>query len=141
MPNTPPNLVAGGNIRPCRFVKLSGSYNHTALECDANEAPIGIAQEGSNYPPLSDLSLTVYAATSGQGLRIFGEGDVCLLEAGAEITRGARLKSDADGRGVPIASTGTAIQNIGAVALQSAAAAGEKIQVQVTFYSERPALT
>jgi hypothetical protein len=140
MPNTPPNLVAGGNIYPCRFVKLSTSYDMTALQAGANESVIGVSQEGTNYPPLSDLTVSAYAAADGQNMRMYGEGDICMIEAGDVITRGGKLKADSVGRGVPILTTGTTRQNIGAIALQSAAAAGEKILCQVRFEIDRPAL-
>jgi hypothetical protein len=141
MPNTPPNLVAGGNIYPCRFCTLSTSYDMTVVQCGANEDVIGVSQEGTNSPPLSDVTVSTYAAADGQNMRMFGEGDVCLIEAGDVITRGGRLKSDSVGRAVPIATTGTTRQKIGAIALQSAAAAGNKILCQVRFETDRPALT
>jgi|GEM_PF-1204648 len=140
MPNTPPNLIAYGNIRPCRFVTVYTGADFAVLEGEANARIIGISQEGSNYPPLNDLSLTVYAAQNGDPVQIYGDGDTCLLELGDTVTRGGRIKSDADGCGVPILSTGTTIQQIGAVALQSGTV-GQKIRVQVLAErSERPAL-
>lgn len=137
MPNTPPNLQAGGTIRPCRFVKVTD--DHVGSEADANERVIGISGVDTNQPPLSDLVSSSNHATVGQQLKLFGEGDVCLLEIGDTVTASQLLKSDADGKGVPIATTGTTIQNIGARALQGGAA-GAFIQVQVTIFSERPAL-
>jgi len=74
-------------------------------------------------------------------MKYYGEGEVCLVEAGAAITRFDKVKADSVGRAVTIASSGTTLQNIGARALQSAAAAGELILVQVTpMRSERPAI-
>lgn len=141
MPNTPPHLMANGNIRPSRFVKLDTSADKKVVEGTANAQIIGVSMEGTNYPPLNDLSITAYAAEAGQYMQMYGDGDVCLLEAGDAITMGDRLKSDSAGRGVAIATSGTTIQQIGAVALQTAAAAGELILVQVaTLRSERPAL-
>jgi hypothetical protein len=54
--------------------------------------------------------------------------------------RGNLLKSDADGKGVPIATTGTTIQQYGAMALESGKS-GEKIRVFIMLGSERPAIT
>ncbi len=138
MPNTPPTLMAAGDILPSRFVKLTA--DHKAQQAGDNERVIGIAQEGGNRPPLADLVTTIKAAENGQTFRLYGEGEVCLVEAGAAIQPGDRLKSDANGRAVPIATTGTTIQNIGAVALEGATAAGELVRCQVQIYSERPAL-
>lgn len=140
MPNIVPQLVAGGDIYPCRFVKLSTSDDFTVLQADANAEIIGVSQEGSRTPPLSDLVTDTKAAASGQSLKIFTDGDVCLLEAGGTITRGDLLKADANGKAVTVATTGTTIQNYGAIALQSGAS-GEKILVQVRFGKVRPALT
>ena len=142
MPNTPVHLKAGGDIYPCRFVMLDTSADHTGLQATANGVIIGVAQEGSNYPPLNDLVTTHKAATSGEYFRLYGDGDQCLVEAGEAFDRGTRLKADANGKAVAILTTGTTRQNIGAVALASAAAAGEKIPVQVLCLRDtRPALT
>lgn len=141
MPNTPPHLMANGNIAPSRFVTLDTSADVKGIQATANAQIIGAAMAGSNYPPLSDLVTTTYAAQAGQYFQMYSDGDVCLVEAGAAITRGARLKSDSVGRAVTIASTGTTIQHFGAVAIQSAAGAGELILVLMqTLRSERPAL-
>lgn len=140
MPNVVPQLVAGGDIYPCRFVKLSAAADFTVLQADANAEVIGIAQEGSRKPPLSDLITDMKAAEAGDSVKMFTDGDVCLLEAGGTVTRGDLLKADANGKGITVASSGTTIQNYGAVALQSGAA-GEKILVQARFGKVRPALT
>lgn len=140
MPNTPPLLMAKGTIRPCRFVKLDASNPHGALECDANDIPIGISYDGTNKPPIEGLVTTAYAAEAGQSLPLYGDGDICLLEAGDNVVTGNRLKSDNDGKGVPIATTGTTIQHFGAVALENGAS-GTLVRVQVKIGSERPALT
>ena len=141
MPNTPPQLVAGGTIRPHRFVKLDGSNDFTGLEADANDIVIGISQVGGNRPPLDDLVSTNNAAIAGETFRLFGEGDICLIEAGDTFAHGARLKSDNDGRGVAITTTGTTIQHFGARALEAATAVGQLVRAQVMIGSERPALT
>ena len=130
MPNTPPNLMANGTINVCRFVKLDTTTDNKCVQATANSKIIGVAQEGSNKAPLSDVVSTNYAAEAGEELRLFGDGDVCLLEAGDVVTVGDLLKSDSVGRGVPVAG-GSTVEYTGAVALQAAAAAGVKIQVQV----------
>jgi len=141
MPNIVPQLKAGGDVYPSRFVKMSAAADFTLLQADANAEVIGIAQEGSKQPPLSDLvSGTPKAAEDGDPLHIYTAGDVVLLECGDNVTRGELLKSDADGKGVPVAATGTVIQNYGAIALQNGAD-GEKILVQARFGKVRPALT
>ena len=142
MPNTPPLLVAGGDIYPSRFVTLSTSEDNTGIQSTANSEIIGVSQVGTNYPPLDNLSLDGYAATDGQPFRLIGDGEQCLVEAGGVITNGQKLMSDGDGKAVAIATTGTTIQNSGAIALQSASASGVMILVQVNALQKtRPALT
>jgi hypothetical protein len=140
MPNTPPRLVAGGTINPCRFVKMSTAADDRCLEADANEDVIGVSYEGGKYAPLSDLVTTNPHAIAGDPVGLYGDGDQCLLELGADAVRGNKLKSDADGKGVPIATTGTTLQRYGAMALESGKS-GEKIRVFVQLGSERPAIT
>lgn len=140
MANSAAQLEAGGNIYPSRFVKLDASNDFTALQATANDELLGVSQEGTNYPPLSDQSVSSYAAEAGEPVQLFAEGDICLVEAGDTVVRGNLLKADANGKAVPIASTGTTVQRYGAIALQSGAS-GNLILVQVRFGSERPALT
>lgn len=137
-----PHLIAAGNIYPSRFVKIdtTAGASHKGLQADANAKTIGISHPGTYLAPLSDYAPAGYHAIAGLPIGLFGDTDVCLLEAGDTIVQGDRLKSDANGKGVPIATSGTTIQQVGAVALESGAA-GELIRVQVVRYSERPALS
>lgn len=133
MPLYNPAFVASGNISPARFVKISGEFS--VAQCtdgtaSAGDAVIGVSQEGSLAPPgIAEAlggSQTYYAATSGKTLKVFGLGDVCVVEAGASITAGNLVKSDANGKAVP----GSSGDNSGGVALQSVVA-GEKCLIQV----------
>jgi len=131
---------AGGNIAPSRFVSLSGE--NIVVQAGDNAEVIGAAQEGSNKAPLRDYVSTLYAAETGQSLEVYSSGELCLVEAGAAIAAGNLLKSDSQGRAVPVATSGTTIQNYGAVALQSATAAGQKVLCLVLpLQKVRPALT
>ena len=133
---------AGGTIRRCRFVKLSTTANNTILEADANEVVFGVSQEAGREAPIPSVTADPpEAAQSGDQLNVFQNSEYCLLEIGSGgVTSGGRLKSDADGKGVAIATTGTTIQHIGAIA-QATCAAGELCPVQVYRSSERPALS
>jgi len=129
MANTPPRLVASGNIYPSRFVKISGE--NQCAQCGAGDEPIGISMEGTNYPPIDDPHVTVagYAAVSGESLRIYGDGDESvLITAGAAFSAGAHLKADTDGKGI---ATTAATDASGAVALQAATAKDQLVPVQV----------
>jgi hypothetical protein len=111
------HLVATGNIGVSCFVTFSG--DDQGAQATANAPLIGIAGEGSNQAPLSDLVSTNYAAASGENFKLYGPDQECLVVVGAAITYGQRLKSDANGNAVPIATTGTVIQECGAIALES----------------------
>lgn len=139
MPNTSPSFIAKGDIRPCRFVKIDTSNDFGVLEADANEDGIGISQEGTKQAPIPGAS--TLAAADGENIQVYGPGEVCLLQLGSGgATRGGNLKSDADGKGVAVATTGTTIQLVRAVALQSGLE-DEKIQVLIRPYDVRPALS
>lgn len=136
---TVPQFQAGGDIRPARFVKLSGAADFTVLEADANERVFGIATDATRDPPLPNAS--ALAAAAGDQLRIHGVGEETTIELGSGgATRGAMLVSDADGKAVAAASTGTTVQWIGAEALESGLE-GELIRVVVRNFPFRPALT
>lgn len=137
--NQVPSLVSGGNIYPCRFVKQSAAADYRGLQCGANEVSLGISHEGTNYPPLSDLVVSAYHAAAGDPIGLYGEGEECLLLAGDTIVRGNRIKSDADGKGVPVLTVGTVVQNVGAIA-QESCASGSMFRVQIRHESVRPAL-
>ena len=141
MPNTSPNLIAAGDIRPNRYVKIDSTAgnSHYGLEADANEKVIGICGGETTQPPLSDLVTTALHASSGKHIHLYGDGDECLLEISATVVQGDRLKSDGDGKGTPVATSGTTLQEYGAIALE-AGSSGDKIRVQVTLGSVRPAI-
>ncbi|MBC7076740.1 MAG: DUF2190 family protein [Synergistales bacterium] len=134
------NFKAATNISPSRFVTLSAE--NTVSQAGDNAEIIGVAYEGTSRAPLQDLITTNYAAQAGESVAVYSVGELCLVEAGGSISAGNLLKSDSQGRAVPIATTGTVIQNYGAVALQSATAAGQKILCLVLpLQKVRPALS
>ncbi|QDU97528.1 hypothetical protein [Lignipirellula cremea] len=137
MAHTSPCYVAKGDIVPMRFVKVH-SADFSVVQATANAAVRGVSQEGSRTAPTPDVS-TLLAASSGETLLVYGETEDCLLEIADDVSPGDKLKSDANGKGVPIATTGTTLQQIGAVALEGGAS-GDRIRVQVSLGSERPAL-
>lgn len=110
MPSTPAQLRASGTIRPCRFVKISGNF--TCAEADANEDAIGISYQDGKYPPLNDLVTSNPHAENGDPVRLYVDGDICLLTYATTITAGQRLKSDADGQGTPTTGAGDLLRAI-----------------------------
>jgi len=86
-------LVAGGTINTCRFVKMSTAADDQGLECDANDAPIGISYDSGKYAPLNDLVTTNPHAEVGDPIGLYGDGDQCLLQIGSGgVVRGDRIK-------------------------------------------------
>lgn len=135
----PLSQIAGGDINPARFVKLSTAADFTVLEADSNERPYGISVDAAQAAPISGAS--TLAASAGKSLRVYGIGEECTLTLGSGgATRGGMLVSDADGKGVAAASTGTTVQWVGAEALESGLE-NEKIKVRVCLFPFRPALT
>lgn len=134
----PIQAISGGTIRPSRFVKLSTAADYTLLEADANELIVGISDAGTRDAPIEDASGNIAAA--GDAFMYIPEGNVCILEIGSGgVTRGAAIKSDADGKGVLAATTGTTEQFIGAYALETASE-GELARVLIKAHSRYPAL-
>ncbi len=132
---------AGDNTPASRFVSLVSGGTNLAAVSWANAEIIGVSQEGTRSFPQQGVAAD-YAAADGETFACYSVGEVCLVEAGAAIDPGTLLKSDADGRAVPIATTGTTIQNYGAVALEQATAAGQAIRcLVVPFGKVRPALS
>jgi hypothetical protein len=117
-----PALIAGGTIAPYRFVKASTAADDTGLQAAEITTPILGVSDGSTNGPLSGDH-----AVSGQPITLQG-GDVVLVEAGGNITRGAMVQSDSDGKAVT-ATTTAGLNYQGYVALQSAAS-GTIIRVQ-----------
>lgn len=136
MPSTPPNVIAGGTIRPSRFVSISAAY--TVIEGTANAEVIGISGVNSNKAPIPEVT-TNYHAESGEQVVLHGEGEVSALVLGGTVAAGDKLKSDGNGAGVVCASSGTTRQFYGARALQ-AGSSGETIEVMVEIGSFYPAL-
>jgi hypothetical protein len=131
------SMVAGGDIRPARFIKVSTAADYTCLEADANEAVIGISTNATRDAPIPNADTD--AAEAGDDLHYNPIGSVCDLELAGTVARGDEIKSDADGKGVVRATTGTTLQNFGAIALESGVS-GEFIKVLVVRGSVYPAL-
>lgn len=116
--------IAGGNITCSSFVKFN-STDGKYVEATAGSDCAGIAPEGSRNVPALGLS-TTYAATSGDPITPYGQGDVCLLVLAGTVVPGDRIKATTAGAGL-VAAAG---DNAYAVALQNGAS-GEKIYVRV----------
>jgi hypothetical protein len=101
---------------------------------DASVNVIGISQEGITAFPMATLndmgvSASVYAAISGQNLKICGVGEVCLLSIIGAVYANSSIIPSTGGYGI-MASGGAGIQYAGAIALQTGVS-GDKIRVLV----------
>ncbi|QDP54670.1 MAG: hypothetical protein Tp1124DCM412911_6 [Prokaryotic dsDNA virus sp.] len=109
-----PNLAAGGTIRPYRFVKCSTAADNTGLEADDNERAIGVASGDTKSHDSANH------AEDGDQISL-QTGAVVLVEAGGSITRGKQCTSDADGKATAATESGTTVQEIAGICLESAA--------------------
>ena len=127
LPNTP-SFVAGGTIAPGRAVKISTAADNTVLQGAAATDPcFGIAKRSMRDAPGLTGSDNAVAANAGEACEVYGPGSVAPAIAGAAITRGARVSSDANGKVITAVSTSWIL----GWALESAAGDGSEIQVFV----------
>lgn len=97
-----PSYLANGTIQPSTAVKIDSSKSgFYVIACSAaTDKPVGVAQEGSYDAPGLTGSATD-AARQGLPLRVYTNGDQCLLKIGSGgCTAGDVLVSDANGAGV-----------------------------------------
>lgn len=127
-------MTASANIEPMRIVKISGV--RTVATCGANEAAIGVAGRSSNV----DYDDTKHASTSSPGVEIRSAGQVAYVVCGGAVTAGNKIKSDGSGEAVASATTGTTLQNVVGIALETGAD-GEIIQMLVQPETYYPALS
>ena len=117
--------LAGAAITAFSFVKSGGTPGDKILLAGSNEETLGVGPD--------------YAVASGAMAKYAGEG-VAQLKLGGTVTAGNDLISDGSGFGVARATTGTTIQNVGAIALRDGVS-GDIIPVRVIHLPIRPALS
>lgn len=117
-----PALIAGGTILPFRFVKPDTTADDTGIQATSITTPVLGVSDGSTKAFNSGNH-----AETGDPITLQG-GDVVLVEAGGNITRGAMVESDSNGKAITQSST-TGLNYNGYVALQSAAS-GTIIRIQ-----------
>jgi len=97
-------LVATGTIAPSRFVKY-GTTEYQVVECNADETPVGISQEGAKLAPTDENYSAGTTFSQGDIIGIYGVGRICLLELGSTVSVGDLLGPDADGKGIAVTDT------------------------------------
>jgi len=123
------NYTARGNINPCVIVRQDTATDFGVLFCGANGLAIGIAQEGTKAAPIPSASTV--AAANGDPIRVFGNGENCMVVLGGTVVAGDRLISDAAGAAVAVGAYASATpQNVVALA-EEAGVSGEKIRCRV----------
>lgn len=122
------SYFASGNISCNVFTKIISQDDFAQAQCTTGDKPYGVSFGGSYDAPGVGGS-TAYAATTGQSLLIYHEGDVCLLVAGtAGFNAGDRLMPDVNGYGT-LVTTGSWY---GAIANQTTpAGALGRVEVEV----------
>ncbi len=133
MPGLPQQmpLEAAGDIRPSRFIKMTGP--NRALEGTENCFPVGITLPGTQGNGASGS--TTYCVTTGNPVPYAGPGnaDVPLYLEGP-VNGGDLIESGPNGGGVALGSSGIA----GAQA-QDSGVAGDTIRVYVLQFGMSPA--
>ena len=102
-------VKAADAVTKYRFVGYDGKH------CAANAAAIGVSY---------------FTAASGDPITVYGAGNIVPLEAGAAITIGGLVASDANGKGVT-ATLLDLTHAVNAMALQAATVDGDVISVLV----------
>ena len=121
----PVSYFANGDIYPSRFVKLDPA-DGKVVQCLAGDLPIGISQEGTRRSPY--LETLGRAAAVGEQLAVYTLGERALLQVNAAVTPETRLKADANGMGIAVASP--SVDAYGGIALFNGAA-GKLIETLV----------
>ncbi len=107
------NYIAEAAVSPFRIVKLGSADGKVTPAAAATDLLIGVANEVG--PAINERCDVIHTG-------------IAFVEAGAAVTRGSSITSDASGRG--IATTTTANRVIG-IALESASAAGDIFRVLI----------
>jgi len=157
MANTASTFQAKGNINPSRFVKIHTSSDFGVVQSGAGERTFGIVGDSTKYPQVASgfgSGANAYHAESGDPVRVYAQGEECLLEvnnagtgAAPAISPGDFLISDENGRGIKwTTNNGSGGQTadtpsyVGAVALEAptSSASVAVIRVMVAYFSHTP---
>lgn len=106
-------LTAGAALTNKRLVKIGAADRTVIPAAAATDTPFGVAE---------------FDAASGDTATIQVDG-VAFVEAGAIVSRGDKITSDASGRGVTAAPAAGTNNGVIGIALQAAGAAGDWIEV------------
>jgi hypothetical protein len=117
-----PGLSAGVDLsaNQYRFVKPGATEGQVVACAAVTDKPIGVQYDAPN--------------AAGKPIEV-AVGPVVEVIAGAAVAYGAEVQTDAQGRAITLAATGTSVGR----ALQAAGAAGDRISVLSNFVGGRVA--
>lgn len=120
---TQPNLTAGGNVSPMRFLKFDGTNFHRAIQATGVTVPlIGISERNTRYTPGSP-SDDGFIAIVDEMLPYRGPMQMASLTLGGSITtQNTPLTSDGSGKGIAQAPADGTTAWYGAFAMASGSA-------------------
>ncbi len=124
--------VANGDINCARFVKLISGTKNRVVEADANDQVFGASTQNQRAATITGLlTATTLAAIAGESLDIETMGALAWVQVGSAVVEGEWVKSDADGKAVPIATSGATKQMVAGLCVQGAANANELALIQI----------
>lgn len=125
--------VANADINCARFVKLISGTKYRVAQAAANEQVVGVSTQNQRAATIiGTLAATGLAASVGESLDIELMGSLAWVEVGSAVVEGEWVKSDANGRAVPIATSGATKQMVAGLCLVGAANANELALIQLS---------
>lgn len=118
-----PSFSASAAIARQKFVKISGSF--LVAQCVAGDVAIGVSGLGTRDTPIPNGSTN--AASAGDPVRVFGQGDCVPMSAGAAITAGQFVKPDANGDPIPCVAN----DKYSGQALEAQATVGANVEIYI----------
>lgn len=127
------HFKAGGTINVARAVMVDTAADFRVVEATAGAVCLGIAQMAGRSAPIPEVTTDPpIAANEGELLDVIIEG-IAYCSAGAAIANGAWLKATTDGQLIAVTNSG--LENVIALALETAAAQHEIIKVLIVHNS------
>lgn len=124
--------VANADINCARFVKLISGTKYRVAQAVANDQVIGVSPQNQRTPTIiGTLAATTLAASAGESIDIELQTSLAWVEVGSAVVEGEWVKSDANGRAVPIATSGATKQMVAGLCLVGAANANELALIQL----------
>ena len=118
------SMIADGAIAAFRFVKQTSS-DRSVEEAGANERVYGGGPD--------------YAVDDEEHIPVVRAGHV-EIELGGTVAAGARVKSDASGKAVAAATSGTTLQEVAGVAIKGGVS-GDIVPIDIHPEAYRPAIS